>query len=217
MLFKKNERYNAYKKLTRICEESKKRIDFNLFFSLKVLDINDNKILFDKINPLQYLSIIGKFSDFFIVIKDDKRKYIFLLKIEKIEDSKIWTKIISKEELEERRVFERFPLCKEDFGYFDMYIDGSLICKNVYIEDISVIGIKIYVPKKLENNTFKNIMIKRDQKRLEINIEIEKVDALVNSDHTIIRGKIVDSNKSIAKIIINRYIEIAKKLLENKE
>ena len=75
MQLKKDERYSAFIKLTRVCKENRK-IDFNLFFSIKVLDIKDDKILFGKINPLQYLSLIEKNLDFFVIVNDNKKKYI---------------------------------------------------------------------------------------------------------------------------------------------
>lgn len=211
MQLQKEKRYEAFIKKNRVCKNNNK-VEFDYIFSLKVKEISDKKVVFYKINPIKTIDILKKEADFFLIDKKNCKKFIYILKIEDIYNDTIEAKIFSKEEIDERRFFDRFTLCAEDLGYFNLFVESKEICKKVFIEDISVIGIKINVPKVLDNISLKDLEIVKEHDHISIDIAIETVDIEKNRDHTIIRGKIKDSNMSIANIITKTYIDITKKI-----
>ena len=214
MALKKNSRYSAYITKERICQKSRKKVDFNLIFSVKVFDIKDEIVIFESPNPIMVLDLLKKHPTFFLIEEVNNKKEIYILKTQNLENSFINAKIEAKESLEDRRDFERFSLCEEDLGEFEIFINGELFCKKAYIEDISVVGVKIVVPKIVDEKKIDQIVAKRGHNHLKILIEIESVDIEIGDSYTRIRGKIVDSNISIAKLLTQTYIKIVKKLFQ---
>jgi len=213
MSLKQDSRYESYIKIERKCEDGGKKVEFNLLFSLKIEDIKNNEIIFYRINPLKVIDILKKSSQFFLIEKNSDKKNIYLIEVNDIKGDKIFAKIVSKIDFFDRRSFERFVLCPSDFGYFDVLANNKKICNKAYIEDISITGLKLYLPKKIEGLNFKELEISHLSNNIKIKIDIETVEIVKNHDHTLIRGKITGSNFNIANLITKKYIDISKKFL----
>ena len=208
-------RYNGYIKKYRFCDERSRKVEFLFMFSLKVKDVDKENVEFYKINPLQSLNVLKNTEEFYIINKKNNKKILYSLRVVELKEDILKAKIVSQTYFDERRKFERFNLCFNDLGFLKVYIDGKLICEKAQIEDISLIGVKLYLPKILDKIEGKILEISKIEDSFKIVLEAAKVER--NSNFMLIRGRIIDSNRSVTHIITQMYIKISKEILKIKE
>ncbi len=190
---KENKRYSGYLKLDLQCKESK-NIEFKLFFSAVITDIDNNTITIDMLNPLEIEKLLKKEKNFYLFIPEEKIVNQFnIIRLQ----NKICGELTNSFE-EKRRVF-RLPVCDTDF-----YIDN----KKASLINMSVSGISFEFENPLDNI----ITLKSSDGKA---IKTKIIDIKEKNNLYIHRGKILEANFNISQFLSEEYLSICKRLLKD--
>jgi len=197
MSLKEGVRYSCHMKVPFECKSIHDKSDFYIFFSCKVLKLNDDTILTDMYNPVIIRDLLKKYPEFYIFVPEKRE----LVGCQYIETSKNGVILKTKDRIPEKRKSFRILLCDSDF-----YINEP---GDIDVLDISYTGVRfVYRGRSESSENFVRLI------NAERTIDVEILGRNTINGETIIRGRIVSSNFNISRFISERYIQICKEIIK---
>ncbi len=197
MSLKEGVRYSCHMKVPFECKSIHDKSDFYIFFSCKVLKLNDDTVITDMYNPVIIRDLLRKYPEFYIFVPEKRE----LVECQYIETSKNGIVVRTKDRIPEKRKSFRILLCDSDF-----YINEP---GDIDVLDISYTGVR-FVYRGSSKDLGNPVRLINDERT--IDVEVLGRDTI--NGESIIRGKIVSSNFNISRFISERYIQTCKEIIK---
>jgi len=182
-------------------------IKIPILFSIKVSKREENRFLVRSFLPMEVQALLRD-KEFYIEAdwQRTKHKKLKRARIERNSENEAWILILDDEMFEDRRLFERIPLCK------NLEMNVLELNMNATVLDISLTGIKLFfkgfdVDKKVKIE--QTLTLQQDSKILTV-----KVVRVEKKKEGLLAGcKIERANFNLMKFIMNSYVSLIKSLL----
>jgi len=176
-----------------------------LLFSFKEEKFPGGKIRGYSFSPPGVLELLKESSPF--LLKDSFKKC--LVKARVVEAGKDWALIeITGEQFKDKRLFDRFSFCPEEFGEFEVRKRGERVGRG-FIVDLSLTGVKVELEGKVRAERGELLTLTRGTKVIEVKV----VRSSEEGGKRVIGGKITSSNFCVVKMIIESYTKVVKEFL----
>ena len=110
----------------------------------------------------------------------------------------------------DRRLFERFSFCPEEVGEFNLQ-SGSTILKHVFILDMSLKGVKLFLKGQRRGAVKEGELITLVQGRKVLTVKVLWKKG--RREGVVVGGQILKANFNVMKFIMRNYVSHVKKLL----
>jgi len=182
-------------------------IKIPILFSIKVSKREENRFLVKSFLPMEVQALLRD-KEFYIEAdwQRTKHKKLKRARIERNSENEAWILIFDDEMFEDRRLFERIPLCE------NLEVNVLELNMNATVLDISLNGIKLFfkgfdVDKKVKIE--QTLTLQQDSKILTV-----KVVRVEKKKEGLLAGcKIERANFNLMKFIMNSYVSLIKSLL----
>ncbi|WP_163329116.1 PilZ domain-containing protein [Desulfurobacterium thermolithotrophum] len=207
----KNKRYDGIYFQEANCKLGLKAFKVPVFFSFKVVDLENKQFIAKEFTPPGINNLIEK-KEFLLIKEETDNGNLVLIKAlasKSLEDDSLIIELVGKPK-EEKRFFNRYTFCPEYAGKFKAFKDSNYL-GDVYIQDISLKGINLITStpefKNLETGTKLTIVQKTQILRVEV-VRIQEKRTFIS-----LGCKIEYSSFSIINFIFKHYVEFIKELL----
>jgi len=182
-------------------------IKIPILFSIKVSKREENRFLVKSFLPMEVQALLRD-KEFYIEAdwQRTKHKKLKRARIERNSENEAWILIFDDEMFEDRRLFERIPLCE------NLEVNVLELNMHATVLDISLNGIKLFfkgfdVDKKVKIE--QSLTLQQDSKILTV-----KVVRVEKKKEGLLAGcKIERANFNLMKFIMNSYVSLIKSLL----
>jgi len=194
------------------CSDELKTVRVPIFFSFKIRETgeeegeSEKRFIAESFSPPKVMSFL-KDKEFFI-LKDPMTSRLIKARIVDFIDDKSCFLEISDEQMVDKRSYDRFTFCPEEFGEFQIRRGGELYA-TAKILDISISGLKLLLKEEKDFSVGDSFIVSQGTKIL--NVQIIRLED--SPSGKILGARITSANFNIVNFIIGNYVDVVKKLL----
>jgi hypothetical protein len=206
-MFETGKRYSGYFDFETKCPVIG---DINVFmkipilFSFKVVEIDESSLCISDVNPIAVNKLLLDNQIVFLVKENFREKFIAKVNITEGISFQILKTVMDK-----RKDF-RYKFCPSFAGSFELYKDGILISRHIFLESLSFSGLSSFLfLNEVKTSPGDVLLFVQDKKRFKVSVvAIEQRSGLF-----FLRGRIVDSNVNIFKLNVDLYVRTFKQIM----
>ena len=206
-MFEIGKRYSGYFDFKTKCSVSGNVdvfIKVPILFSFKVVEIDESSLCVSDVNPIAVNKLLMDNQIVFLVKENFREKFIAKVNITEGISFQILKTIMDK-----RKDF-RYRFCPSFAGAFELYKDGILISRHIFLESLSFSGLSSFLflneIKALPGDI---LLFVQGERRFRVSVvAVEKKFGLF-----FLRGRIVDSNVNIPKFNVDLYLKTFKQIM----
>ena len=180
-------------------------VELPLLFSFKEEEVEEGRVRGGAFSPPGILKFLKGAPFFFL--KDSFGQCLIKARAVKVWEEGALIEVVG-ERFKDKRLFDRFSFCPEEFGEFEVRRRGERVGKG-FIVDASLTGVKVELEGKVRVERGELLTLTRGTKV----IEVEVVRSSEEGGRRVIGGKLLCTNFCVINLVIESYTRVVKELL----
>jgi len=180
-------------------------VELPVLFSFKGVEEEEGRIRCGAFSPPGILKFLERAPFFFL--KDSFGRCLIKARAVEVGEEEAVVELLG-ERFREKRLFDRFSFCPEEFGEFEVRKGGERIGKG-FIVDASLTGIRVEFEGRVRVERGELLTLTRGTRV----IEVEVVRSSEEGGKRVIGGKLLCTNFCVISLVIESYTRVVKELL----